>query len=64
METIWKHKKERELIIIGSVQQCEAQMYLHSSIWFMEKKKSLKGTWIGTHVVKQGVQAANDDKEY
>jgi hypothetical protein len=28
------------------------------------KKKSLKGTWIGTHVVKQGVQAAIGDKEY
>jgi hypothetical protein len=28
------------------------------------KKKSLKVTWIGTHVVKQGVQAANDHKEY
>jgi hypothetical protein len=30
-----------------------------------KKKGSLKRTWIGTHVVKQGVQAANDDdKEY
>ncbi len=28
------------------------------------KKKSSKVTWIGTHVVKQGVQAANGDKEY
>ncbi len=26
------------------------------------KKKSRKVTWIGTHVVKQGVQAANGDK--
>ncbi len=54
---------------IKRIQVCGVKSYIDMSndgkyLVHDQKKKSLKGTWIGTHVVKQGVQAANGDKEY